>query len=144
MCQFCTWMCQHLHYCNHPYLRNYTRYKKKKNSYIIFPHPLGNVYEVSWKLDHFLNFRHKWVKPRIQKMVRLSWNFIHISKRTGEDHIWNFIALHSLVPEISLWANRTANAACTDFSLFFSNFMKCFLGSFFSILGCMAYQEHKV
>ena len=24
--------------------------------------PLGNVYEVSWKSDHFLNFRHKWVK----------------------------------------------------------------------------------
>ena len=28
---------------------------------MLFPHPLGNVYEVSWKSDHYLNSRHKWV-----------------------------------------------------------------------------------
>ena len=28
----------------------------------VLPPPLGNVYEVSYKLDHFLNFRRKWVE----------------------------------------------------------------------------------
>ena len=34
----------------------------KKISCMNFPRPLGNVYEVSWKSDHFLNSRQKWVK----------------------------------------------------------------------------------
>ena len=38
--------------------------------------------------------------PRIQEMVQFSWNFLYIAKRTVEDHIWNFITLRSLVPEI--------------------------------------------
>ena len=39
---------------------------------MIFPHPLGSVlYEVSWKLDHFLNFRHRWVKDLYR--VKILW-----------------------------------------------------------------------
>ena len=37
----------------------------KKKSYIIFPRPLGNVYEFSWKSDHYLNFQQKWVKKYV-------------------------------------------------------------------------------
>ena len=77
--------------------------------------------------------------PRIQKMVRRAWNFIYIAKRMGEEHIWNFIALRSVVPEISLWANRVANAGCTEFSLFSSLFMKHFW-FFFSILVSVVYR----
>ena len=32
---------------------------------MIFPHPLGNVYEVSKKLDDFLNFHAKWVNTAL-------------------------------------------------------------------------------
>ena len=31
---------------------------------MFFPRPLGNVYEVSWKWDHFLNSRLKWVNRK--------------------------------------------------------------------------------
>ena len=34
---------------------------------MFFPHPLGYVYEVTWKSDHFFNSRHKWVEFQLTR-----------------------------------------------------------------------------
>ena len=77
-------------YGNHPYLRNYTGYSKKI-SYMFFPRPFGNVYELSWKSDHFWNSWHKWVKDlasfslEIQTVSSYSWSCPNFQTRLAWD-----------------------------------------------------------
>ena len=80
----------------------------KKNSYMFFPRPFGNVYEVSWKSDHFLNSHHKWVNndspvekkdgksypPMTVDFLKWDWRWpleaFFVSKRNGNQPSWAF------------------------------------------------------
>ena len=76
-----------------------------------------------WILDLLTPFM-----PRIQKMVRDAWNFIYGVKRTWEKHIWNFITLRSLVPEIQrLRGKRQLHRILS----LFPSFYEAFFGVFF-------------
>ena len=55
---------------------------------MFFPPPLGNVYKVSGKLDHFLNFRLKWVKTLRQQFNKVFMKWTDILNKC---YIWKFL-----------------------------------------------------
>ena len=63
---------------------------------MFFPRPFGNVYEVSWKSDHFLNSQHKWVNVSftmtpLHREKRRKKCFLSVRKR-----VLNFLTLKSM------------------------------------------------
>ena len=111
-----------LHWGTGRYLMNWIQvvYFKRGEIWPLFAPPKAKK-SARFLLPYHQTFEWKQISVQIWLEVCSSWNFIYRVKRTREEHIWNFIPLRSVVPEISLMANRAAK--CQSHRIF-SHFMK--------------------